>query len=74
MLPEVGARIDPPPYTNTLVTHLPEKRHTDEDPEPARTKGQVLGWVQGGGAVILGGIVLNLLGWLPAVLVLGAVA
>ena len=56
------------------MTNLPEKRHTDEDLELARTKGRVLGWVQGGGAVILGGIVLNLVGWLPAVLVLGAVA
>ena len=56
-----------------IRVNLPEKYHTDEDLELARTKGQVIGWVQGGAAVIVGGLVLNLLGWLPAVLVLGAV-
>lgn len=54
--------------------NLPQKRHTDQDLELARTKGQVLGWFQGGAGVIVAGLVLNLLGWLPAVLVLAAVA
>ena len=41
--------------------------------ESARNRGQLIGWVQGGGAVLLGGIVLNLLGWIPTILVVGAV-
>lgn len=53
--------------------NLPQKYHTDDDLELARTKGQVVGWIQGGGAIILGGVVLNLLGWVPTLLVLGAV-
>ncbi len=54
--------------------NLPEKYHSDQDLELARTKGQVVGWIQGGGAVIVGGILLNLLGWVPAVIVVGVVA
>lgn len=54
--------------------NLPQKYHSDEDLELARTKGQVVGWIQGGAAVIVGGILLNLLGWVPAVIVVGVVA
>ncbi len=54
--------------------NLPEKYHSSQDLELARTKGQVVGWIQGGAAVIVGGILLNLLGWVPAVIVVGVVA
>ena len=32
-----------------------------------------MGWLQGGAVVIAGAIVLNILGWIPAVLAIGAV-
>lgn len=41
--------------------------------ESARNRGQLVGWIQGGGAVIAGAIVLNLLGWIPTLLVVGGV-
>ena len=47
---------------------------TRQDLDNARTKGQVVGWVQGAGAVLLLGIVLNLAGWIPVVVVGGGVA
>ncbi len=53
--------------------NLPEKVYTAKDVTSARNRGQLLGWLQGGGAVIVGAIVLNLLGWIPAVLAVGAV-
>jgi hypothetical protein len=48
-------------------------RYTPEELESAKNRAQLIGWAQGGGAVILGGIVLNLLGWIPTLLVAGGV-
>ncbi len=53
--------------------NLPEKVYTEKDVTRARNRGQLLGWVQGGTIVISGAIVLNLLGWIPAVLAVGAI-
>ncbi len=53
--------------------NLPEKVYTEKDVTRARNRGQLLGWVQGGTIVIAGAIVLNLLGWIPAVLAVGAI-
>ena len=47
--------------------------YTEQDLARARRKGKVLGWIQGGAAVILGGLALQLLGWVPTVLALGVV-
>jgi len=52
--------------------NLPVK-YTEQDIEKAKRNSRYLGWVQGGGAVILGGMVLNLLGWIPTLLVVGGV-
>ena len=49
------------------------QRHTDQDLELARSKGQMIGWAQGAGAVIAVSLVISLIGWIPTVLVLGAV-
>jgi len=49
------------------------QRHTDQDLELARSKGQMIGWAQGAGAVIAVSLVFSLIGWIPTVLVLGAV-
>ena len=45
---------------NSLTT-TPTKREI----ENARTKGQIVGWAQGAGAVLVFGLVLNFLGWSP---------
>lgn len=46
---------------------------TRREVENARTKGQVIGWVQGGGAVLVGTLLLGFAGWIPIIL-LGGVA
>ncbi len=52
---------------------LPEKIYSKTDIENARTKGQVIGWLQGGGVVVGGFLLLNVLGWLPGLLLVGGV-
>lgn len=47
--------------------------YTDRDLERARNRGKLVGWLQGGVAVVAGGILLQLLGWIPTALVLGLV-
>jgi hypothetical protein len=55
------------------VEELPEKLYSQREIENARTKGQVLGWIQGGGIVVGGILLLNLIGgWIPLVLLGGA--
>ena len=39
---------------------LPERIYTKDELEVARTKGQVIGWIQGAAVVVLGGMVLKL--------------
>ncbi len=52
---------------------VPQKIYTDQDLVRARKKGRIVGWLQGGAVVFGAGFLLKLLGWIPAVLVLGAV-
>lgn len=47
--------------------------YSSTDIENARTKGQVTGWVQGAGTLILAGLLLKVVGWIPAFLILGGV-
>ncbi len=49
------------------------QRYTAKDLELARTKGQVIGWVQGGLAVVVGSMVLHALGWIPAIALVAGV-
>ena len=44
-----------------------------EQLESAKNRGQLVGWIQGAGAVIAAAIVWNLLGWIPLLLGVGAV-
>jgi hypothetical protein len=50
------------------------QRYTHAELENARTKGQVVGWIQGAGALLVLGVVFKLIGWIPTVLVVGVVA
>ena len=52
--------------------YLPEL-YTDRDLTRARRRGKVLGWLQGGAAVLLFGVGYSLIGWIPTLLVLGVV-
>lgn len=46
--------------------------YSEKDVEKARTKGQLIGWVQGAAVGVIGMILLNLVGWIPTVLIMGA--
>jgi MFS superfamily sulfate permease-like transporter len=52
---------------------LPEKIYTDRDLERAETKGRVIGWLQGGIVVLVGGMILNVVGWIPTLAIVGVV-
>jgi len=53
---------------------VPQKIYTDKEVERAKNTAQVVGFAQGVGAVIVAGIALKMLGWIPVLLVLGGVA
>jgi len=53
--------------------NLPEKIYTEKEVTRAKNSAQVVGWVQGAGAVVAVGIAWKLLGWIPVLLVVGAV-
>jgi hypothetical protein len=42
-----------------------ERVYTQLDVDNARTKGQLLGWLQGAGALVLFAMVVKLAGWIP---------
>ena len=48
--------------------------YSKQDLEKAKTKGQVLGWVQGAGIVAAGWFLLGLVGWIPLLLIGGVAA
>jgi hypothetical protein len=45
------------------------QRPTAAELEKARTTGQVIGWLQGAATMLVIGVVLKFLGWVPVVLV-----
>jgi hypothetical protein len=50
-------------------------RYTKTDLENARTRGQLVGWLQGAGVTFALLLVVGLIGWIPAVVVgIGAAA
>jgi hypothetical protein len=50
------------------------KLHSASELQNARTKGQVIGWIQGAGAMLLLSIAFSLIGWIPTILVGALVA
>ena len=54
--------------------NLPQKIYTDAEVERAKNTSQLVGFAQGVGAMIVLGIGLKLLGWIPVLVVLGGVA
>lgn len=53
---------------------VPQKIYTDKEVTRAKNTAQVVGFAQGVGAVIVAGLALKMLGWIPVLLVLGGVA
>ncbi len=53
--------------------NLPERTYTKKDLQNAETKGQIVGWLQGGAVVVGGWLVVGLIGWIPTVLALGGI-
>ncbi len=53
--------------------NLPAKIYSEKDLARAKRTSKLVGWAQGAGVVIVGGIVLNMLGWIPTLLVIGGV-
>ena len=51
--------------------YLPDL-YTDRDIEKARRRGKYVGWVQGGGAVLLLGVGYSIIGWIPTIAILGS--
>lgn len=49
------------------------KTYTETELQNARTKGQVVGWVQGGLGMLAGLMVLRIVGWIPALIVVGVI-
>ena len=45
--------------------------HNQQDVENARTKGQLVGWIQGGAVGVGGMVLLGYIGWIPTLAVLG---
>ncbi len=53
--------------------NLPQKIYTEKELTRAKTKAKLGGWLQGGGVVLGGAILWNLIGWIPVVIGVGAV-
>jgi hypothetical protein len=54
-----------------MTDNLPVK-YTRTDLENARTKGQLVGWVQAGAVVVGGVLLLKAIGWIPVLLMVVA--
>ena len=52
---------------------VPGKMYTHTEVANERTKGQVIGWLQAGAVAVAGFFALKLVGWIPALLVIGVV-
>ncbi len=53
--------------------NLPEKTYTQKELTRAKTMGKLVGWLQGGGIVLAGAILWNLMGWIPVIIGVAAV-
>ena len=45
--------------------------YSQKDLDKARTKGQLIGWVQGAVVGVTGMILIGLVGWIPTIAILG---
>jgi hypothetical protein len=48
-------------------SNLPEKTYTETQLTSAKDTSRVIGWFQGGAAVLGGAILWNLMGWIPVI-------
>ena len=54
-----------------MSSRHPLTQPSKEELEAARTKGQLIGWIQGAGAMFVFGMVLKSIGWIPLIAVAG---
>ena len=54
-------------------TNHHDKVYTEKELSRAKTTSRVIGWLQGGGIVLGGAILWNLMGWIPVVVGLAVV-
>ena len=47
--------------------NIPDKVYSEKELSRAKTKSRVIGWLQGGGIVLGGAILWNLMGWIPVI-------
>ena len=47
---------------------LPTRQYSEKELARIRTRSKAVGWIQGGATVFLGGLLLRMIGWIPAVL------
>lgn len=45
------------------------KLYSGSDIESARTRGKIVGWIQGAGAMLLLSVALSMIGWIPTIAV-----
>lgn len=55
------------------MNRLPSKVYSQTDVDNARTKGQLIGWIQAAAVGIGGWFVLGLIGWIPTLVVVAVV-
>ncbi|HSM07022.1 MAG TPA: hypothetical protein VK858_20515 [Longimicrobiales bacterium] len=48
---------------------LPTRQYSEKELSRIRTRSKAVGWIQGGATVFLGGLLLRMIGWIPAVLI-----
>ena len=56
-----------------MDNRLSQTRYTETDLQNARTKGQLVGWVQGGLGTLGALVVLQFVGWIPTLVVLAVI-
>jgi len=54
----------------TMFDKLPTIKRSSSALEHAKTKGQVIGWIQGSAVTFIGLFLFKLIGWIPALLIL----
>lgn len=54
-----------------ISMNVPEKLYTNRDLQKARTKGKVVGWIQGAAIGAGGFFLMGFAGWIPVLLVAG---
>jgi hypothetical protein len=64
-----GASKQPPTTIHSMTKSNLPSPYSRKDLDNARTKGQLIGWLQGGAVAVVGMILVRLIGWIPTIAV-----